>query len=95
MQMRLGFSVLVHLEPVILLADEMLAVSDQLFQDKCQNKIGDSRRNGMMLIFVLHSRERVDNFCDQFVWLEHGQVVESSRLPQASNAVAHANATRL
>jgi ABC-2 type transport system ATP-binding protein/lipopolysaccharide transport system ATP-binding protein len=88
MQMRLGLSVLVHLEPIILLADEILAVNDQLFQDKCQDEIGDLRRNGMMLIFELHNRERVDNFCDQFVRLEHGQVVESSRLPLASNATS-------
>jgi ABC-2 type transport system ATP-binding protein/lipopolysaccharide transport system ATP-binding protein len=85
MQMRLGFSVAVHLDPDILLADEILAVGDQSFQDKCLEKIADMRHNGMTLILVSHSREQVIKFCDLFIRLEHGQVVESGRFPQSSN----------
>ncbi|MGC9217504.1 ABC transporter ATP-binding protein, partial [Acidithiobacillus sp.] len=83
MQMRLGFSVAVHLQPDILLADEILAVGDQSFQDKCHDKIAELRRNGMTLILVSHSREQVNKFCDQFVRLEHGRVVETGRLEQS------------
>ena len=82
MQMRLGFSVAAHLDPDILLADEILAVGDQAFQDKCHDKIAELRRNGMTLILVSHSREQVNKFCDQFVRLEHGRVVETGRLEQ-------------
>ena len=76
MQMRLGFSVAIHLEPDILLADEILAVGDQPFQDKCLAKIAALRTEGMTLILVSHSPEQVNKFCDQFVRLEHGRVLE-------------------
>jgi ABC-2 type transport system ATP-binding protein/lipopolysaccharide transport system ATP-binding protein len=84
MQMRLGFAVAVHLQPDILLADEILAVGDQAFQDKCHDKIAQLRRNGMTLILVSHSREQVNKFCDQFVRLEHGRMVETGRVEQSS-----------
>lgn len=82
MQVRLGFSVAVHLDPDVLLADEILAVGDQAFQDKCHDKIAELRHNGMTLILVSHSREQVNKFCDQFVRLEYGRVVETGRLQQ-------------
>lgn len=84
MQMRLGFSVAVHLQPDILLADEILAVGDQPFQDKCLAKIADMRNNGMTLLLVSHSMEQVNKFCDQFVRLEHGRIVELGRLTKLS-----------
>ncbi len=76
MQMRLGFSVAVNLEPDILLADEILAVGDQPFQDKCLAKIADMRKDGMTLILVSHSPEQIDKFCGQFLRLEQGIMVE-------------------
>lgn len=79
MQMRLGFSVAVHLDPDVLLADEILAVGDQAFQDKCHDKIAELRRNGMTLILVSHSSSQVEKFCDQFVRMEHGRVAETGR----------------
>lgn len=79
MQMRLGFSVAVHLEPDILLADEILAVGDQAFQDKCHDKIAELRRGGMTLVLVSHSMSQVIKFCDQYVRLDHGRVLESGR----------------
>ncbi|MEB8486941.1 MULTISPECIES: ABC transporter ATP-binding protein [Acidithiobacillus] len=78
MQMRLGFSVAVHLDPDILLADEILAVGDQQFQEKCLIKILEMRNAGMTLILVSHSPEQVRSFCDQCIRLDHGQVVECS-----------------
>ncbi|MBU2810445.1 ABC transporter ATP-binding protein [Acidithiobacillus thiooxidans] len=75
MQMRLGFAVAVNLKPDILLADEILAVGDQAFQNKCLNKIAEMRRNGMSLILVSHSQPQVEKFCDHFVQLEHGKII--------------------
>ena len=77
MQMRLGFSVAVHLQPDILLADEILAVGDQPFQEKCHAKIAELRTQGMTLILVSHSTQQVQRFCDKFVRLEYGQLVEA------------------
>jgi len=76
MQMRLGFSVAVHLQPDILLADEILAVGDESFQKKCLAKIAEMRNHGMTLILVSHSMEQVNTFCDRFVRLQRGIVTE-------------------
>lgn len=76
MQMRLGFSVAVHIDPDILLADEILAVGDQSFQNKCYRKLEEMRQDGMTLILVSHSQEQVKRFCDHYVRLDHGIVVE-------------------
>lgn len=78
MQMRLGFSVAVHLNPDILLADEILAVGDQQFQEKCLTKIIELRNAGMTLVLVSHSPEQVRSFCDHCIRLDHGQVIECS-----------------
>ena len=91
MQMRLGFSVAVHLQPDILLADEILAVGDQSFQDKCLNKIAEMRRNGMTLILVSHSMDQVITFCDKFIRLEHGKIAESARLPILTETESRVN----
>ncbi len=80
MQMRLGFAVAVNLQPDILLADEILAVGDQAFQDKCLDKIATMRSNGMTLILVSHSRDQVNKFCNQFVQLESGKNAQSGVL---------------
>ena len=76
MQMRLGFAVAVYLQPDILLADEILAVGDQAFQDKCLAKIAEMRKNGKSLVLVSHSQEQVETFCDYFVKLNHGTITE-------------------
>ncbi len=87
MQMRLGFSVAVNLQPDILLADEILAVGDQSFQENCLAKISDMRNNGLTLILVSHSMEQVNKFCDRFVRLEHGRVTDSGLTERESLAV--------
>ena len=83
MQMRLGFSIAVHLEPQILLADEVLAVGDASFQEKCLERIKSLRANGMTLLLVSHSEDMVHDFCDRFFELEHGKVVRTG--PTRSN----------
>ncbi|OCX72535.1 ABC transporter ATP-binding protein [Acidithiobacillus thiooxidans] len=80
MQMRLGFAVAVNLQPDILLADEILAVGDQSFQDKCLDKIADMRQNGMSLILVSHSQGQVETFCNQYVRLDHGVIINQDSI---------------
>ncbi|MHB8388479.1 MAG: ABC transporter ATP-binding protein [Acidobacteriaceae bacterium] len=80
MHMRLGFSVAVHLDPEILLADEILAVGDASFQEKCHAKIADLQKGGMTLIFVSHSPDQVSKFCTKFVRLDRGQMAETGIL---------------
>lgn len=75
MYMRLGFSVAVHTNPQILLADEILAVGDAEFQSKCHQRIKDMQSEGMGLILVTHSEEQGREFCTRYLTLEHGQVV--------------------
>ena len=76
MYMRLGFSIAVHLQPDILLADEILAVGDASFQSKCQQKIAQMQKNGMTLILVSHSMVQVQQFCTRYIRLDHGRVAE-------------------
>ena len=85
MQMRLGFSVAVHLQPDILLADEILAVGDQPFQEKCHERIAELRAQGMTLILVSHSTQQVQRFCDKFVRLEYGRLVETGDVKKNSS----------
>lgn len=76
MQARLGFAVAVHLEPEILLADEILSVGDETFREKCIERIVKLRESGLTLILVSHSKDQVAQFCDRFVRLDQGRVVE-------------------
>ncbi len=85
MYMRLAFSIAVHLDPEVLLADEILAVGDAAFQEKCLQRIQEMRREGMTLILVSHSMEQVNQFCDRYVRLEAGCVVEEGDLNGSSH----------
>lgn len=84
MYLRLGFSVAVHLEPEILLADEILAVGDASFQTKCHERITAMQKNGMTLILVSHNIHQVEQFCTHYVRLEHGRVAEAGQFDQSS-----------
>jgi ABC-type polysaccharide/polyol phosphate transport system ATPase subunit len=76
MYMRLGFSVAMHVQPDVLLLDEVLAVGDEPFQQKCFGKIGDFKRSGGTIVFVSHDPGSVELICDEAVLLEHGRPVE-------------------
>ena len=93
MQMRLGFAVAVHLEPDIVLADEILSVGDQAFQEKCLAKIGELRREGMTLLLVSHNPEQVNQFCDYYVRLEKGHVVDEGRTTRKDTKTTPTTAT--
>ena len=72
---RLGFAVAVHVDPDILLVDEVLAVGDEAFQRKCLAKIDEFRNQGRTILFVTHSLDLIENMCDRVVVLEAGKVI--------------------
>lgn len=74
MGVRLAFSVAAHLEPEILLLDEVLAVGDVNFQKKSLNKMGDVVRGGRTVLFVSHNLGAVKSLCESAIYLEHGEV---------------------
>src|SRR6202043_1573370 len=74
MYVRLAFAVAAHLEPEILLVDEVLAVGDIKFQRKCLGKMGDVARAGRTVILVSHQLNQIRRLCHRAVWLEGGQV---------------------
>ena len=76
MYMRLGFSVAMHIQPDVLLLDEVLAVGDEAFQQKCYGKIAEFKEGGGTIVFVSHDPVSVERLCDQAVLLEHGRSVE-------------------
>lgn len=74
MQMRLGFSVSAFLEPDVLLVDEVLAVGDANFQQKCLQRIGEIVRMGTTVVFVSHDLASVEATCEQAIWLSDAVV---------------------
>lgn len=74
MYMRLGFSIAIHLQPDILLVDEVLAVGDKAFQLRCLDKINEIRRQGVSIILVTHDLDSVRDMCDRAIWLDEGQI---------------------
>jgi len=71
---RLGFAVAAHLDPDVLLIDEILAVGDEHFQTKCREKIAEFRERGVTIVLVSHGLEDVRRLCHRVVWLERGRV---------------------
>jgi rfaE bifunctional protein nucleotidyltransferase chain/domain len=74
MYMRLGFAVAIHVDPDVLLIDEVLAVGDEAFTRKCLDKIGEFRRRGKTIVLVTHSLGLVEKMCDEAIWLRHGRL---------------------
>jgi ABC-type polysaccharide/polyol phosphate transport system ATPase subunit len=70
MTARLGFSVAVHLEPDVLLVDEVLAVGDAEFQEKCFQKIEEFKRRDVTIFFVSHDMDAMRRVCDRVLWIE-------------------------
>ncbi len=73
MYMRLGFAVAIHVDPDVLLIDEVLAVGDEAFTRKCLDKVAEFRRRGKTILFVSHSLGLVEKMCDDLLWLSHGK----------------------
>jgi lipopolysaccharide transport system ATP-binding protein len=79
MYMRLAFAVAAHLEPEILIIDEVLAVGDTSFQKKCLGKMGEVARAGRTVLFVSHNMVAVQSLCSRVMWLKGGQILEDGR----------------
>jgi lipopolysaccharide transport system ATP-binding protein len=76
MYVRLGFAVAAHLEPEILLVDEVLAVGDASFQKKCLNKMEDVRKSGRTVLFVSHNMPSITRLCPRTILLDQGRIIE-------------------
>jgi ABC-type polysaccharide/polyol phosphate transport system ATPase subunit len=74
MYMRLGFSVAIHVDPDVLVIDEVLAVGDEAFVHKCLDKIGEFKRRGKTILLVTHGMETVRRLCDRAAWINQGKV---------------------
>ena len=73
MYMRLGFAVAIHVDPDVLLIDEVLAVGDEAFTHKCLDKFAEFRRRDKTVLLVTHSLNLVERFCDEALWLNEGR----------------------
>lgn len=76
MYVRLGFSVAINVEPDVLLVDEVLAVGDEQFQRKCNEKFAEMRSADKTIVVVSHGLGQMRNICDRIAWLEHGVLRE-------------------
>jgi lipopolysaccharide transport system ATP-binding protein len=74
MRLRLAFSVAAHLEPEILIIDEVLAVGDVEFQKRCLGRMNDVSKEGRTILFVSHQLEMVSGLCDRALWLDKGRL---------------------
>jgi hypothetical protein len=74
MYMRLGFAVAIHVDPDVLLVDEVLAVGDEGFTHKCLDKFAEFKRRGRTILLVTHSLGLVERFCDEALWLDKGHM---------------------
>ncbi len=79
MYVRLAFSVAINVDPDILLVDEVLAVGDVAFQDKCMAKFVDYKRRGKTVVIVSHAMSSMRQMCDEVAWLEGGQLLETGK----------------
>src|ERR1700756_811684 len=75
MYVRLGFSIAAHLDPDILLLDEVLAVGDYAFQEKCKQRIAEMHRQGTTMVFISHDLSAVRSICQRAVLLQRGEAI--------------------
>ncbi|MBF9253912.1 ATP-binding cassette domain-containing protein [Pontibacter sp. 172403-2] len=86
MYVRLAFAVAAHLEPDILIVDEVLAVGDADFQKKCLGKMREtSQTDGRTILFVSHSMQAINNLCDKALWLNQGKMMELGEVSSVVN----------
>ena len=82
MYMRLAFSIAINVQADILLIDEILAVGDQHFQDKCFSKLMELKEAGKTIVIVTHSMDQVRKFCDRAVWLYKGKIRRDGKVSE-------------
>ena len=74
MMARLGFAIATITKPEILIVDEILAVGDFLFQEKCENRIRELMDGGTTVLIVSHAIEQIERLCKHVLWLDHGNM---------------------
>lgn len=74
MYMRLAFSIAIHVDPDILLIDEVLAVGDEAFKQKCYDKIEEFQNQGKTIIIASHDLSMIEKWCSEVIWLDHGNL---------------------
>lgn len=84
MQARLGFAVATAWIPDILVLDEVLAVGDAAFQQKCHTRMREFREQGSTIIIVSHSPSTIASLCQRAIWLEHGSIIQSGNATEVS-----------
>ena len=82
MYMRLAFSVAINVDAEILLIDEILAVGDQHFQDKCFAKLKELKESDKTIVIVSHSLDSIKNICDRAIWIHKGEVKMDGKTPK-------------
>lgn len=82
MYLKLAFAVAVHLEPEILLIDEVLAVGDAAFQKKCLKKIESFAKEGRTILFVSHNTDLIKDLCKSALWLDNGRLVKTGTVEE-------------
>jgi lipopolysaccharide transport system ATP-binding protein len=90
MRARLAFAVAAHLEPDIMMLDEVLAVGDLAFQRKCLARMENIMEGGRALLFVSHSIDDIRRYCDKAIWLEKGKLVMAGSAVEVTEAYAEA-----
>jgi lipopolysaccharide transport system ATP-binding protein len=86
MKMRLAFSVAAYIEPEVMLIDEVLAVGDAAFQQKCLQRVEGLTSTGRTVLFVSHSMDSVRRFCNRVIWLESGRIVMDGPAREVTDA---------
>lgn len=81
MYVRLAFAVAAHLDPEILIVDEVLAVGDVAFQKKCLNKMEDITGQGRTILFVSHNMNSITSLCNKAIWLDKGRLMDAGDTP--------------
>lgn len=94
MKVRLGFAVAAHLDPDILIVDEVLAVGDTEFQEKCLGSMRKAARSGQTVLFVSHALDSVESLCDRVIWMDKGRVRHDGPTREVIQAYAHDGAAK-
>jgi len=96
MYVRLAFAVAAHLEPEILVVDEVLAVGDAAFQRKCLGKMGNVAQQGRTVLFVSHNMNAIQRLCSQSIWIEKGKLIQIDCTEEVVNGyLRHSSGTNL
>lgn len=90
MKLRLGFSIAAHIDPEILLIDEVLAVGDLGFQEKCLSRIDSFRKQGCAIVLISHDMSQIRQFCDRALWLDGGKIKASGHADEVVDAYENA-----